>query len=294
MKKIDKVELRKLFVEMKDNNTVAFERLYGAYNKLVYGIAFSIVKNKQDAEDIVQIVFTKIYSTDKGKLPSKNEASWLYSITKNETINFLKKRKNDINLEDIYEIEDDNKEIDKIINRDSYHKMIDGLSGKEKEIVSLKVLADLSFDEIGKILKTPTGTIKWKYYKSIHTLKMLLSNLSMFIITAILSIATLKNQKKASLPTQPTTNTVEGENNRTENKEEVPSTEETKKEENIILEDNELPEQENVIEIPNRVNEPNYIGLGLMGISTIFFVMTMIFLIIFTKHQLKRRKKLSK
>lgn len=294
MKKVDKVELRKLFVEMKDNNTVAFERLYGAYNKLVYGIAFSIVKNKQDAEDIVQIVFTKIYSTDKGKLPSKNEASWLYSITKNETINFLKKRKNDINLEDIYEIEDDSKEIDKIINRDSYHKMIDGLSDKEKEIVSLKVLADLSFDEIGKILKTPTGTIKWKYYKSIHTLKMLLSNLSMFIITAMLSIATLKNQKKASLPTQPTTNTVEGENNRTENVGEVPSTEETKKEENIILEDNELPEQENVIEIPNRVNEPNYIGLGLMGISAIFFVMTMIFLIIFTKHQLKRRKKLSK
>lgn len=294
MKKIDKSELSQLFIEIKENNTTAFEKLYRIYHKLVYGVAFSILKNKQDAEDIVQIVFTKIYSTDKSKLPYKNEASWLYSITRNETINFLKKRNDNINLEDIYEIADDNKEIDKIIDKDSYNKLISGLSDKEKEIISLKVLANLSFDEIGKILKTPTGTIKWKYYKSIHTLKILLSNLSMFIITAILSIATLKNQKKVSLPTQPITNTVEDQNNRVENVNEIPSKEETKKEENSILEDSELQEKENVIEVPNWANEPNYIGLGFMGISAIFFAITIIFSIIFTKHQLKRRKKLSK
>lgn len=111
MGKINRKELSNLFIEIRRNNTVAFEELYRKYHKLVYSITFSIVKNKQDAEDVVQIVFTKIYSMDKSKLPSKSESSWLYSITKNETINFLKKKNNHISLEEVYEIEDNNNEI---------------------------------------------------------------------------------------------------------------------------------------------------------------------------------------
>ena len=149
MEQINKKELSKLFIEIKGNNRVAFERLYSNYHQLVYGIAFSIVKNKQDAEDLVQTVFAKIYTMEKSKLPTKNEASWLYSITKNETINFLKKSRYNISLEDIYEIEDNNDEINRIIDKESYDKRIRGLSNKEKEIISLKVLANLSFDEIG-------------------------------------------------------------------------------------------------------------------------------------------------
>lgn len=293
MEKINKKELSQLLIEIKANNLAAFEKLYNLYNKLVYRIAFSIVKNKQDAEDIVQIVFTKMYSIDKSKLPSKSEASWLYSVTKNEAINFLKKKNHNISLEDIYEIEDNN-EIKEIIDKDSYNKLLSGLTDKEKEIISLKILANLSFDEIGKILKTPTGTIKWKYYKSIHTLKALLSNLGMFIITAILSITTLKNQKKANLAVKPETNIVNEENVRQENVSGIPTKEETKKEENTVLEEDASQTQENIIEIPSVSDEPNYIGLSFMGVSILFFIITVIFFIIFIKHQLKRREKLSK
>lgn len=81
MEKIDVDELKELFIEIKYNNNIAFEKLYKRYNKLVYGIAFSILKNPHDTEDIVQSVFTKIYSIDKNKLPERNESSWLYSTT---------------------------------------------------------------------------------------------------------------------------------------------------------------------------------------------------------------------
>ncbi len=294
MAKINEKELSKLFIEIKGNNKAAFEKLYNQYNKLVYNIAFSIVKNRQDTEDIVQIVFTKIYSIDKSKLPSKNEASWLYSTTKNETINFLKKKNNNINLEDIYEIEDNNNEIARIIDKDSYNKLISGISDKEKEIISLKVLADLSFEEIAKILKTPTGTVKWRYYKAVHTLKILLSNLGMFIITAILSITTFKNRKKSHLTSQNETNATNNEQYREDVSEPPLNKEEAKKDENSFLENSNSQTQENIIETPNTINNTNYIGLSFIGISTIFFIITITFLIIFTKHQLKRRKKLSK
>lgn len=293
MTKINEKELSKLFTQIKENNTVAFEKLYSTYCQLVYNIAFSIIKNNQDAEDIVQIVFTKIYTIDKSKLPSKKEASWLYAITKNETINFLKKENKNISIDNIYEIEDTNNEITKVIDRNTYNKIISRLSEKEKEIISLKILANLSFEEIGKVLKAPTGTIKWKYYKSIHTLKILLSNLGMFVITAILSITTLKKDKKVNLPNENATNIENNETNKKENISETPSKEETI-EDNAALENSNLQTPENIIEVPSESSEINYVGFSFVGISTIFFIITIIFLIIFTKHQLKGRKKLSK
>ena len=57
MEKINARELKDLFIEIKYGNKIAFEKLYNNYNKLIYSIAYSILKNKQDAEDVVQIVF---------------------------------------------------------------------------------------------------------------------------------------------------------------------------------------------------------------------------------------------
>ena len=97
MEKINARELKDLFIEIKYGNKIAFEKLYNNYNKLIYSIAYSILKNKQDAEDVVQIVFEKLYLIDKEKLPNRNESSWLYSITKNETEDKLR-NKNSIDV----------------------------------------------------------------------------------------------------------------------------------------------------------------------------------------------------
>ena len=288
--KIDEKELDELFKEIKNNNKIAFEKLYSRYNKLVYGIAFSILKNKQDAENMVQIVFTKIYSIDKNKLPSSNEASWLYSVTKNETINYLKNKKNNIDLDSIYELEDNNNEIDKIINQDKYNRIISKLNEKEREVVSLKILSNLSFEEIGKILNVPTGTIKWRYYKSVHILKLLLSNLGMFIVSFITTITVFKNNQR-SLPNSEIQEDTAVEKPSIDENNEV---ELDKPEENSIMEDTNSQTQENIVVETPTINDNNYVGISFLGISIFFFITTIIFLIIFTKNQLKRGKKLSK
>lgn len=294
MERIDVDELKELFIEIKYNNNMAFEKLYKRYNKLVYGIAFSILKNPHDTEDIVQSIFTKIYSIDKNKLPDRNEASWLYSTTKNETINYLKKKNNNIDLDSIYEIEDTNNEINKIIGRDSYNRLISKLNDTEKEIISLKILSNLSFVEISRLLNMPTGTVKWKYYKSINTLKLLLSNLSMFIVTFLSSILAFKNGKKLSnaMDAEEKQEIVENVN---KGEEAVGNNRGEYKDKNEIVADQETDKQENIIvEAPVVNNNTNYIGISLMSVSSIFFIITITFLIIFTKHQLNRRKKLSK
>ena len=291
MKKINVEELRELFIEIKYGNNIAFEKLYKNYKNLVYKIAYSILKNSYDSDDIVQIVFEKIYSIDKDKLPTRNESSWLYSVTKNETINYLNKKKNHIELEEIYEIEDNNNEINELINKDSYNRLIGKLNENEKEIISLKILSNLSFKEIAKLLNKPTGTIKWIYYKSINTLKLLLSNLAMFIISFISSCFAMKNRKKLS----PKLNVNESNQTKEEIKDEITEDKELLQDnkKSTITNDKSSQMHESVIEeVPNISN--NYLSISLIGVSTIFFILTIIFSIIFTKHQLKRRKKLSK
>lgn len=76
--KINNKELEKVFLEIKQNKTNGVENLYNKYKKVVYGIAFMISKNQDDAEDIMQSVFTKIYKLEKSKIPINNYASWLY------------------------------------------------------------------------------------------------------------------------------------------------------------------------------------------------------------------------
>lgn len=290
MEKINVEELRELFIEIKYGNNIAFEKLYKNYKDLVYKIAYSILKNLHDSEDIVQIVFEKIYSIDKDKLPTRNESSWLYSVTKNETINYLKKKKNYIELEDIYEIEDNNNEINKLINQDSYNRLISKLNDNEKEIISLKILSNLSFEEIGKILNKPTGTIKWRYYKSVNTLKLLLGNLGMFIISFISSCFIMKNGKKVS----PEFRVDESDEIKEELKDEILEDKGfSQNKENTIIDDKNSQTQNSIVVETQNISN-NYLGMSFMGISAIFLILTIFFSIIFTKHQLKRKKKLSK
>lgn len=285
--KINAKELKNLFAKIKNNNNTAFEELYSKYSKLIYKIAYSILKNKSDAEDVMQLVFEKIYSMDKENLPTKNETSWIYSVTKNETLNYFKSNRNNINLDDIYEIEDNNQEISKIIDQENYNRLVSKLNDNEKEIVSLKIISNFSFEEIGKILNMPTGTVKWRYYKAINTLKLLLSNLTMFIISFISSIYALKSTKKIISPIQ--------EENVIENI--VIAADENQKQQYEKSENTQQNSQEEInttiIEETNE-NEVNYPAIGLMGISTVFLMLTIIFSIIFAKYQLKLKKNLSK
>lgn len=141
MSKINEKEIKQIFLEIKANKQEGYEKLYSKYNKLVYSIAFSILKNQTDPEDIVQIVFSKIYELPINMLPTKNEASWIYSLTKNTSISFLRKKRNYLNIEDIYELENKNSEIEEIIEKDLYKRLLKKLNNNEKEIISLKIIA---------------------------------------------------------------------------------------------------------------------------------------------------------
>ena len=306
MAEIDEDELKKFFCGMKLDNKSIFEEFYSKYKKLVYGIAFSILKNKEDSEDITQIVFSKIYSLNTEKLPTKNYASWLYSLTKNETISYLRKKNNNINLDNIYDIKDYNNDIDNVIDEIEFNRLISKLNNTEKQIVTLKIIGGFSFDEIGKFLNLPSGT------------------LGMFIITFIIGVRTLfntnrvsnisketvldqevlnennENQTRVDINKSDTTineNILQEEFNSLEDKSSV--TIEQNIEENLVIENTETENTEqNAVEEIKVIQDDiikedniNFLGVGFLGISAVFLILTIIY---FIKIQLKQKKKTSK
>ena len=124
MKKIDKEELHMIFSKMETDKELYFNKLYENYKTLVYSIAFSILKNNEDSEDVVQKVYTKIWGIENEKLPKNNEASWLYTLTKNEALDFYKNQKDLLDIDDIYYLTDDDKELNEIIDKDHYNRII--------------------------------------------------------------------------------------------------------------------------------------------------------------------------
>ena len=291
--KINDKELEKIFCDIKQNKIQGIEELYNKYKKIVYGIAFTISKNQEDSEDIMQMIFAKIYEMENCKLPTNNYASWLYSTTKNETINSIKKKKNDISLDKIYEISDDNNELNKVFDNIEFNRLISKLKDKEKEIISLKILSDFSFEEIGKLLNEPTGTVKWRYYKSICSLRAILGNLAMFIVSFTIGIKTLLLKKKSEDITQQedTTNSTISDENIFQDKSESDKSENTQEESTKHdINTNITQDTTNHEEQPSN-NYKQHIGYSFLGISIIFLLISLYF---FIRYKLRHLRKLDK
>lgn len=120
---------------MESNNEFYFNKLYEKYKKLGYAIAFSILKDKENSEDVMQKVYIKIWKMEKQKLPRNNEACWLYSIIKHEALDLIKYKKTLLNIDELYYISEENKELNEVIDQDSYNRIIAKLNTQEQEII---------------------------------------------------------------------------------------------------------------------------------------------------------------
>lgn len=267
MGNLNKKEIHDMFQRIKAGEKERIEDLYVKYKDLIINISFSIVKDRNIAEEISQNVFLKILKIDKEVFPDNNELSWIYTITKNQTIDYLRKQHTNIDIDSIYEIDDENNEIENIVEQDTYNKIIEGLEEKEREIISLKIISGMTFREIGEILEMPTTTVQWKYYKAMHTLELLLSNMALFIITTVIYIKrkNIDNEKQEDIA-----------NNETH--------------ENIKI-DGITSDKIEITTSSQNATTSSYIKESLFGFSMIFLIFTIIFGIIFAKHQQKRKIK---
>lgn len=288
-----------IFELLKTNRKLGIEELYKNYSKLVYGVIYSILKNTDETEDVLQNVFVKIFKLDNEKLPTKSHLSWLYSVAKNETINYIKKHSKEKKYESLYEITDNDTEIEKVLDKEYFNKLIENLPPKQQEILSLKIISNLSFREIANILDMKIPAVQWHYYKSLNTLKLLLGNVITIFVGAFLYIKTRGLTERNEAEPE--------ENDSVKEKDEVAIDEKNTADNKSINQSTEPQEEYNradsytgkndTIEITAQAtgaaesSTNNIVSLGII-ITTIIFVVT--FSIFLIKRQIKLKKKLSK
>lgn len=313
MSKINKKELHEIFQDLKnkDKNQSAYNKLYENYYNLIYGIVFSIIKNKADSEDVTHEIFTKIYKLDVNKLPADHEASWLFTVSKNECLLFFRKSKPNISIDEIYELPNVSNEIDNVIDREYYNRLMSGLKEDEKMIVSLKVLSNFTFKKISQVMGIPIGTVQWKYYNAINSLKISIGSLVGAVMAFIVVIARGEFWKKKEYvnnaengeivdnPNESANQNIELNQGKDSNSEEIQNDnnslndKEVKKETNLdsTIKNTEIKTAETVESNAFVVEKEDAIQISFFVIGIMFLI---IFIIFFKIYQQKLKKKTSK
>lgn len=144
-----------------------FGELYKRYHHKVLDKCYSFVKDKGIAEELTEDIFSKTYE----KLPSFRQlstfSSWLYSITYNHCIDYLREKKklhypNWSRENEIPEIIDDSEEQ---VNEITYEKLLiilDQIHPEEKALLLMKYQDNLSLKQIGKALRISEDATKMR------------------------------------------------------------------------------------------------------------------------------------
>lgn len=143
----------------------SFRKVYYSYNRLVYYIAYSILKNVDEAEDATQDTFIRLMDNidkyeEKGKLKQ-----FISSIAKSVSLDYYRKRKNNFDPFDDNIESDDSKKYDVLLTLDMT------LEKDEAHIVALHLIYDYTFKEIAEEFETSIGMIQAKYYKALEKLR---------------------------------------------------------------------------------------------------------------------------
>ncbi len=148
----------------------AFEEVYKYASSFVYSVALRTVRNREDAQEITQEVFLKVFKNLKDFKFKSSFKTWLYRITVNTALNVIKKTGHDLRRQVAYNenmmIEDSRPEnaTDSILdNQDKekkVHDLLAVLTLEYRVCIVLREIQGLSYEEIAQTLKTNINTVR--------------------------------------------------------------------------------------------------------------------------------------
>ncbi|NIR52341.1 sigma-70 family RNA polymerase sigma factor [candidate division KSB1 bacterium] len=150
----------------------AFDLIVKRYKDQLLNFIYRFVGNQEEAEDIVQETFLRVYRKRKAYKRIAKFSTWIYTIAGNLARTELRRRKRrklfsvtDMGYEDRdYEISDEGynpeSRVEGVIQEEIIQKEIEKLSPKFREVIILRDVQELSYEEISKIIKVPIGTVK--------------------------------------------------------------------------------------------------------------------------------------
>ena len=180
---------RELITRAREGDEAAFRELLQRYERPVFNICLRMVRNREEAEDLSQDAFMKVFGMLERYNPAYAFSSWLFKITSNLCIDTIRKRKIDTLPMDQpvqseagefarqYESPGDDPErvYLKGEKMDQLTEAIGGLPPHYRVMIVLRHQQDLSYEEIAEVLDVPLGTVKARIHRAREMLKTRLS-----------------------------------------------------------------------------------------------------------------------
>ena len=165
------LELEEKIIKAKKGDDNAFYELISERKDILYKTAFTYVKNKEDALDILnETVYRAFISIKKLKEP-RFFNTWITRILINCALDTIRKDKKVLHLDDQVGIESKPNALAQEEVFDLY-TAVDRLNEKCKTVVILKYFQDMTLAEIAEVLQCPLGTVKTNLYKALHELRI--------------------------------------------------------------------------------------------------------------------------
>lgn len=178
-----------LIKRSKAGDVESFEQLIASHQKRIFNIAYRMLGNPEDANDVTQEALVKAYCGIKNFKGKSSFSTWLYTIVNNACIDFIRKNRktNMIYLDREYETEEgvykvqlgddedtpeelfEKKEVQRLV-----HESIGELSYGHRKIIILRDIEHFSYKEIAQIFGCPEGTVKSRISRARECLKAII------------------------------------------------------------------------------------------------------------------------
>lgn len=165
-----------LIIAIAHGDMSALETLYNAMYCDIYGYLLSMLGgDRQNAEDLAQDTFLRVYKYAPHFTPNGCGKSWVYKIAGRLALTFFKKQAaHPTELPD--ELPDHHSAEEAALDAQLVTEAMRQLSEDERQVVSLHAVSGLTLAEIAAILGAPLGTVKWRHARAIGKLKNILGN----------------------------------------------------------------------------------------------------------------------
>jgi RNA polymerase sigma-70 factor (ECF subfamily) len=168
-------ELVRNYKKTKDEQII--EVLVKKYLPQIYGFAKNYTGKRDDASDIAQDVFVKVWKNINKFDESKSFRTWIFTIAKNTSIDWLK-HKTELRLDDSFDVVDGGPSIlEQLMLKEKSRKLSFAMAKlplNYSSVIKLYTNDGLNFREISESLKSPLNTVKSRYRRGLALLKKFL------------------------------------------------------------------------------------------------------------------------
>jgi len=165
-----------------DTKEQAFRKLVTTYKERLYWHIRKIVISHDDADDVLQNTFIKIFRGIDNFKQESQLFSWMYRIATNESISFINKRakEKNVDISDYHQHLTSNLSSDSMFSGDDIElilqKAIKTLPTKQQLVFNMKYFDNLKYKQIAEILETSEGALKASYFHAVRKVEQFVKN----------------------------------------------------------------------------------------------------------------------